>query len=406
MHKPITTSLFAIALLASAVAGADTKDSAKGFSNDTVKIGVLADMSGIFSDLSGEGAVTAARMAVDDFVAEQKPGFKVEVVTADHQNKTDVAASRAREWYDTEGVDMITDVINSAVALAVSEVTRDKDRVLMVTGAGSTTINNEQCSPNTILYAWDTYSLANSLGRTITEQGDESWYFVTVDYALGKYIEYDATKAVENAGGEVLGSLHHPMGASDFASFMPQAQSSGADVIGIANAGGDLHNAVRVANEFGINQSGCKMVFADGKLLKVLANIASKLTSCKHVMVFKKEDMDGPSVAKLKEAGIEVTALADVEQAGAEKPQDASKALSVEALAAKKDAEREAMYLAAGGATKKWQMKFDEEKGEKYWENTETGEISMTEPPEEEQKSAAELQHEKMKAKLAKKKKR
>ncbi|HAB04175.1 MAG TPA: ABC transporter permease, partial [Alcanivorax sp.] len=158
-----------------------------------MKIGVLADMSGIFSDLSGEGAVTAARMAVDDFVAEQKPGFKVEVVTADHQNKTDVAASRAREWYDTEGVDMITDVINSAVALAVSEVTRDKDRVLMVTGAGSTTINNEQCSPNTILYAWDTYSLANSLGRTITEQGDESWYFVTVDYALGKSIEYDAT---------------------------------------------------------------------------------------------------------------------------------------------------------------------------------------------------------------------
>ncbi|HCK25829.1 MAG TPA: ABC transporter permease, partial [Alcanivorax sp.] len=191
----------------------------------------------------------------DDFVAEQKPGFKVEVVTADHQNKTDVAASRAREWYDTEGVDMITDVINSAVALAVSEVTRDKDRVLMVTGAGSTTINNEQCSPNTILYAWDTYSLANSLGRTITEQGHDSWYFVTVDYALGKSIEYDATKAVENAGGEVLGSLHHPMGASDFASFMLQAQSSGADVIGIANAGGDLHNAVRVANEFGINQS-------------------------------------------------------------------------------------------------------------------------------------------------------
>ena len=258
MNKPITNSLFAIALLASAVAGANDsakQDNAKGISGDTVKIGVLADMSGIFSDLSGEGAVTAARMAADDFVAEQKPGFKVEVVTADHQNKTDVAASRAREWYDTEGVDMITDVINSAVALAVSEVTRDKDRVLMVTGAGSTTINNEQCSPNTILYAWDTYSLANSLGRTITEQGDESWYFVTVDYALGKSIEYDATKAVERSGGEVLGSLHHPMGASDFASFMLQAQSSGADVIGIANAGGDLHNAVRVANEFGINQS-------------------------------------------------------------------------------------------------------------------------------------------------------
>jgi branched-chain amino acid transport system substrate-binding protein len=224
------------------------------YSDSTVKVGVLADMSGIFSDLSGEGSVTAARMAVDDFVKNEKPEFKVELVVADHQNKTDVAASRAREWYDIQGVDMITDAINSAVALAVSEVTRDKNRVLMVTGSGSTRINNEQCSPNTILYAWDTYSLANSLGQTITEQGDRSWYFVTVDYALGKSIEYDATKAIENSGGKVLGSLHHPMGASDFSSFMLQAQSSGADVIGIASAGGDLHNAVRVANEFGINR--------------------------------------------------------------------------------------------------------------------------------------------------------
>lgn len=225
-----------------------------GYSDSMVKIGVLADMSGIFSDLSGEGSVIAARMAVDDFISEEKPGFDVELVVADHQNKTDVAASRAREWYDTQGVDMITDVINSAVALAVSEVTRDKNRVLMVTGSGSTTINNEQCSPNTIMYAWDTYSLANSLGRVLTEQGNKSWYFVTVDYALGKSVEYDATKALENNGGKVLGSLKHPMGASDFASFMLQAQSSGADVIGVASAGADLHNAVRAASEFGINK--------------------------------------------------------------------------------------------------------------------------------------------------------
>ncbi|WOA30166.1 ABC transporter substrate-binding protein [Alloalcanivorax xenomutans] len=247
MHTPIKYVFFALSLLYGASANA-------GISDDTVKIGVLSDMSGLFSDLSGEGAVTAARMAMDDFVTNEKPDFKVELVTADHQNKTDVAASRAREWYDTQGVDMITDVINSAVALAVSEVTRDKDKVLMVTGSGSTAINNEQCSPNTVFYAWDTYSLANSLGHTLTDQGYKKWYFVTVDYALGKAIEYDATKAVQQAGGEVAGSLRHPMGASDFASFMLQAQSSGADVIGIANAGADLHNAIRVANEFGINQ--------------------------------------------------------------------------------------------------------------------------------------------------------
>ncbi|MCH2556055.1 MAG: ABC transporter substrate-binding protein [Alcanivorax sp.] len=247
MKKPIKTGVFALSLLCGASAAADISD-------EMVKIGVLSDMSGIFSDLSGEGAVTAARMAVDDFVANEDPAFQVELVTADHQNKTDVAASRAREWYDTQGVDMITDVINSAVALAVSEVTRDKDRMLMVTGSGSTAINNEQCSPNTVFYAWDTYSLANSLGRTLTDQGYKKWYFVTVDYALGKAIEYDATKAVEQAGGEVIGSLRHPMGTSDFASFMLQAQGSGADVIGIANAGADLHNAIRVANEFGISQ--------------------------------------------------------------------------------------------------------------------------------------------------------
>ncbi|MBL7249455.1 ABC transporter substrate-binding protein [Alloalcanivorax sp. C16-2] len=247
MRNSILHGLLGLVLLSSGASAAEISDG-------TVKIGVLSDMSGIFSDLSGEGAVTAARMAVDDFVAAHEPDFKVELVTADHQNKTDVAASRAREWYDTQGVDMITDVINSAVALAVSEVTRDKNRVLMVTGSGSTAINNEQCSPNTVFYAWDTYSLANSLGRTLTDQGYKTWYFVTVDYALGKAIEYDATKAVEGAGGKVLGSLHHPMGASDFASFMLQAQSSGAQVIGIANAGADLHNAIRVANEFGINQ--------------------------------------------------------------------------------------------------------------------------------------------------------
>lgn len=237
------------------LAGATFAQGSKGYSGDTVKIGVLADMSGVFSDLSGASSVTAARMAIDDFIKNEKPSFKIELVSADHQNKTDVAASRAREWYDVEGVDMITDVINSAVALAVSNITKEKNKVLMVTGAGTTALINEQCSPNTILYAWDTYSIASSLGRAITKGGKKKWYFVTVDYALGQAIEKDTIKGIQAEGGKVVGSLKHPINASDFSSFMLTAQASGADVIGIANAGGDLINAVKAASEFGVTQT-------------------------------------------------------------------------------------------------------------------------------------------------------
>lgn len=237
------------------LAGTTFAQGSKGYSDNTVKIGVLADMSGVFSDLSGASSVTAARMAIDDFIKNEKPSFKIELVYADHQNKTDVAASRAREWYDVEGVDMITDVINSAVALAVSNITKEKNKVLMVTGAGTTALINEQCSPNTILYAWDTYSIANSLGRAITKGGKKKWYFVTVDYALGQAIEKDAIKGIQAEGGKVVGSLKHPINASDFSSFMLTAQASRADVIGIANAGGDLINAVKAASEFGVTQT-------------------------------------------------------------------------------------------------------------------------------------------------------
>jgi branched-chain amino acid transport system substrate-binding protein len=224
-------------------------------SNGTVKIGVLGDMSGVFQDLSGASSVAAARMAVDDFIKNEKPPFKVEVVVSDHQNKPDIAASRAREWYDLEGVDMITDTINSAVALAVSGITRDKNRVLMVTGAGTTSLINEQCSPNTVLYAWDTYGISNSLAGSITKAGKKNWYFLTVDYALGQAIEKDAMKAIGAAGGTVVGSRKHPIGTSDFSSFVLAAQSSRADVIALANAGGDLINAVKAAREFGVTQT-------------------------------------------------------------------------------------------------------------------------------------------------------
>jgi len=238
-------------LLAAACAAAQ----AKGYSNDTVKIGVLGDMSGVFSELSGNNSITAAKMAIDDFIRNEKPSFKIELVTADHQNKPDIAASRAREWYDVDGVDMITDTINSAVALAVSGITRDKNRVLMVTGAGTTQLINEQCSPNTILYAWDTYAISNSLARSITRTGKRKWYFITVDYALGQAIEHDAINAIKAEGGTVVGSLKHPIATPDFSSFLLTAQGSGAEVIGIANAGGDLINAVKTAREFGVSKT-------------------------------------------------------------------------------------------------------------------------------------------------------
>jgi branched-chain amino acid transport system substrate-binding protein len=233
----------AIALLSSGSALAQ----GAGISNGTVKVGVLGDMSGVFQDLSGASSVAAVRMAVDDFVKNEKPSFKVEMVVSDHQNKPDIAVSRAREWYDLEGVDMITDTINSAVALAVSGITRDKNRVLMVTGAGTTSLINEQCSPNTVLYAWDTYGISNSLAGSITKSGKKNWYFLTVDYALGLAIEKDAMKAIGAAGGTVVGSRKHPIGTSDFSSFVLAAQSSNADVIALANAGGDLINAVKAA---------------------------------------------------------------------------------------------------------------------------------------------------------------
>ena len=223
-----------------------------GISDGTVKIGVLTDMAGVFSDLAGAGAVTAAQMAIDDFVEKEKPSFKVELVSADHQNKPDIATGIARQWYDTGSVDLITDVINSGVALAVSSVAEARNRMLIVTGSGSTRLTNEQCSPNTISYTWDTYSFANGQSRIVKSLGLDTWYFVAVDYALGKSLVAEASDAIARSGGKVVGTVYHPISTTDLSSFLLQAQASKAKVIGFANAGADLLNSIKAAKDFNI----------------------------------------------------------------------------------------------------------------------------------------------------------
>lgn len=227
-----------------------------GYSDNTVKIGVLTDLSGIYSDVGGMGSVIAAQMAAEDFQAQYKPTFKIEVISGDHQNRADIGATKAREWFDQKGVDMITDVINSAVALAVTKVATEKNKIVMVTGAGTTRLTNEDCAPNNIVhYGWDTKALVNGHARTQAAKGANSWFFISVDYALGRALEAEATEAVKDVGGSVIGSVKHPFNASDFSSFMLQAQASKAKVIGIANGGGDLINAIKSANEFGVKKN-------------------------------------------------------------------------------------------------------------------------------------------------------
>jgi len=240
------------AALALAVGPARAEDKISG---NTVKIGVLTDMSGLYSDIGGQGSVTAAQMAIDDFKAKAKPSFNVELVYADHQNKPDIGSGKVREWIDTGGVDMITDALNSGVALATSKVVAEKKKILIDTGAGSSRLTNEDCNPYTIHHTYDTWALANGTGRMVVKQGGTTWFFLTADYAFGKSLEEDTTKVILANGGKVLGSVKHPLNASDFSSFLLQAQSSGAKVIGLANAGGDTINSVKAAAEFGITKT-------------------------------------------------------------------------------------------------------------------------------------------------------
>jgi branched-chain amino acid transport system substrate-binding protein len=220
-----------------------------------VKIGVLNDRSGVYADLSGEGSVVAARMAVEDFDAASK-GINVEIVSADHQNKADIASSIARQWYDQDGVDAIFDVPTSSAALAVSEITREKDKIFINSGAGSADLTGKACSPNTIHWTYDTWALAHGTGGAMVGAGFDTWFFITADYAFGHALEADTMAVVTESGGQVLGSVRHPFPGQDFSSFLLQAQASGAKVIGLANAGGDTVNTIKQASEFGITQSG------------------------------------------------------------------------------------------------------------------------------------------------------
>ena len=220
-------------------------------SNDVVKIGVLTDLSGAYSDLAGPGSVLAVKMAVEDFGGKVL-GKPIEVVSADHQNKGDIAANKAREWFDRDNVDMIIDLVSSSTALAVMKVAKEKNKVSIVSGAASTKITNEDCTDTNVHYTYDTRSLAEGTGRAVVKHGGDTWFFLTADYAFGHSLEKDTSEVVIAAGGKVLGSVRHPFPGQDFSSFLLKAQASGAKVIGLANAGTDTQNSIKQAAEFGI----------------------------------------------------------------------------------------------------------------------------------------------------------
>lgn len=224
----------------------------------SVKAGVLNDRSGLYADLSGEGSVIAARMAVEDFKAADK-GIKVEIVSADHQNKPDVGSTIARQWYDQDGVDLILDVPTSSVALAVSQITKEKNKVHINSGAATSDLTGKACNANTIHWTYDTYALAQGTGGAMVRAGGDTWFFLTADYAFGHALERDTSAVVTKAGGKVLGAVRTPFPGTDFSSFLLQAQASKAKVIGLANAGGDTINSIKQAGEFGIVAGGQKL---------------------------------------------------------------------------------------------------------------------------------------------------
>ncbi len=221
----------------------------------TVKIGVLSDMSSLYADIGGPGSVAAAKMAIADFTATHKD-IKVELVSGDHQNKPDVGSSLAGQWYDVDKVDMVIDVPNSGVALAVSQVANQKNKVFIVSGAAASDLTGPKCNANTVHWTYDTWMLANGTGRAMVKTGGDTWFFLTADYAFGLALERDTAAVVTANGGKVLGQVRHPLNTSDFSSFLLQAQSSKAKVIGLANAGGDTINSIKQAAEFGIVKGG------------------------------------------------------------------------------------------------------------------------------------------------------
>ncbi|HEV8312751.1 MAG TPA: ABC transporter substrate-binding protein [Burkholderiaceae bacterium] len=224
------------------------------YSGDVIRIGFITDMSGLYSDIDGPAGAEMIKQAVADMGGAVN-GKKVEVLVADHQNKADVAAAKAREWFDQQGLDMLISGTNSGTALAMAKVAAEKKKPYMVVGAASSALTNEQCSPYTVHYAYDTAALAKGTGNAVVKAGGKSWYFLTADYAFGAALQNDTSTVVKAAGGTVVGAVKHPLSASDFSSFLLQAQSSKAQILGLANAGGDTINAIKAANEFGITKT-------------------------------------------------------------------------------------------------------------------------------------------------------
>ena len=221
---------------------------------DKVKIGFITDMSSLYADVEGKNGAMAIQMAIDDFGGKVL-GKPIELLTADHQNKADIAASKAREWIDTQGLTMLFGGTNSSTALAQAKIAAEKKRVFITSGAGSSALTNEQCSPYTVHYAYDTVALAKGTGSAVVKNGGKTWFFLTADYAFGQALEADTSKVVKENGGTVLGSVKHPINVSDFSSFLLQAQNSKAQILALANAGGDTINAIKAAKEFGINKT-------------------------------------------------------------------------------------------------------------------------------------------------------
>ncbi|WP_194725111.1 ABC transporter substrate-binding protein [Noviherbaspirillum malthae] len=249
MHKTMIASIAALLFPMAAHAQQNA------ISDDAVRIGLLLDMTSLYADITGTGSVAAAQMAIDDFGGKVL-GKPVQLVYADHQNKADIAANKAREWFDRDKVDAILDVAASGPALAVAPIAKEKNRIAVFSGPGSVRLTNDACTPVTVHYAYDTYALANSTARAVVANGGDSWFFLTADYTFGSTLEKDATDVINASGGKVLGAVRHPLNASDFSSFLLRAQSSGAKVVGLANAGGDTINAVKGAHEFQLTAGG------------------------------------------------------------------------------------------------------------------------------------------------------
>ncbi|MEZ5819847.1 MAG: ABC transporter substrate-binding protein [Bradyrhizobium sp.] len=251
MKQQISAFLLGTALSLAAATGAFAQDK-------TIKVGVLTDNSGLYSDLGGAGSTLAAQMAIEDSGLAAK-GWKIDIISADHQNKPDIATSIARQWIDVEKVDIFMDVLNSGVALAVNNVVKEKNAVMINTGAATSDLTNAQCSPNTVHWVYDTYMLANSTGQALVKAGGDTWFFLTADYAFGHALERDTSNVVTKSGGKVIGTVRHPLNTADFSSFLLQAQASKAKIIGMANAGGDTTNTIKQAAEFGIVAGGQRL---------------------------------------------------------------------------------------------------------------------------------------------------